>query len=556
MIGLLRRWIAEIQLHYQNPLERRQATGITIMNIAVLAAALIGFLVLDVFPAINGEEIGFDDLLPFVITPVLIFAIQRLILSGNIRVASQIFVGLITVGSLLPRLEGLNGTGAIILMIPVVAASLLLNRRDLFITMGVVVFGVFFATFNQTQNNAELLIVPANMVARDLSVVLVALGLGVALSTILSGSSENLADAILENRRRLDLLRSHRLMGVASIDAVLVRVADLLMEELLYTHAQVYLLDDEGRRNAYIRTGMGTRFSVNRVLLDSENALRKAVRQGKLQHVSATSIYEERSHFLPSVTYALALPLMVEGRVIGVLDIQSSRGSSAFDEDGIIFLELLASELAYSLVQVRQQNTLQQVLESREAASERQETIIADLRNQIEQGLGTDWTTYLRGRGQNAFGFDLNGRSLNLTPASDFPEHLKPAMLSGEILVETHDQGKIVNIPIKRYDNILGAMSFIVPSGQPLTERQIEMANAVATRLATALENARLVEQTRAQAERERKAGEISNLLLGQQEVHALLDAAAQSFNDALGAIYTRIYLEPEALMSRSEEAL
>src|SRR5690606_8761835 len=81
-------------------------------------------------------------------------------------------------------------------------------------------------------------------------------------------------------------------------------------------------------------------------------------------------------------------------------------------------------------------------------------------------------------------------------------------------------------------------------------------ANAVANRLAAALETARLVEQTRSQAERERKAGEISGLLLGQQDVHAVLETAAQSFNDALGAVYTRIYLEPEALQARSEEAL
>lgn len=556
MMGFVRRWIAEIQTFYLNPLERRRAIGLTYMNLIVLIAAAIGFLALDVLPALNGEQIGLEDLLPVLLVPVLITASQRLILNGSIRAASLLFVGLIATSTLLLRLEGLNGTESVLLMIPIVAAGILLSRRDLLVTVGLILFMLLFSAFNQSQNDVPLEVIPADTLVRDVTLVFLSIIVSVGFVTILSGSSENLASTIIENRQRLNLLQSHRLVSAGNVDTVLIRAATLLMDELLFTHAQAYLLDDEGRLNAYVRSGMGTRHSVNRVVLDSQNVLRQAARQSKVVPVSTLSPYEERSHLLPSANHGLALPLIADDRVIGVLDVQSSRAENPFDEDVRAFLELLASEMAHALVQVRQRSALQQALESRETANERLEAQIADLRNQIEQGLGTDWTTYLRARGQTAFGFDLSGRSLNLTPATDFPEHLKPAMLRGEIFVETREREKIVNIPIKRYDNVLGAMSFVVPLDQPLTDRQIEMANAVANRLATALENARLVEQTRAQAERERKANEISNLLLGQQEVHALIDAAAQSFNDALGAVYTRIYLEPEALMSRSEEAV
>jgi hypothetical protein len=41
---------------------------------------------------------------------------------------------------------------------------------------------------------------------------------------------------------------------------------------------------------------------------------------------------------------------------------------------------------------------------------------------------------------------------------------------------------------------------------------------------------------------------------MGQQEVSMLINVAAQNFNEALGAIYTHIYLEPEALSSQVGE--
>ena len=128
-------------------------------------------------------------------------------------------------------------------------------------------------------------------------------------------------------------------------------------------------------------------------------------------------------------------------------------------------------------------------------------------------------------------------------------------MSRGEPVIEAGRYEQIVNIPIKRRDDVLGAMSFALPLEHKVTERQLEIANAVTNRLAVALENARLVEQSQAQAARERKASEVSSQLLGQQEVNALLETAAQTFSDALGAIYTRIYIEPDALLTREEEA-
>ncbi|HEX2619596.1 MAG TPA: hypothetical protein VHL11_05595, partial [Phototrophicaceae bacterium] len=65
---------------------------------------------------------------------------------------------------------------------------------------------------------------------------------------------------------------------------------------------------------------------------------------------------------------------------------------------------------------------------------------------------------------------------------------------------------------------------------------------------ALALENKRLFEQTQATAQRERKANEATNLLISATNVEAVINVAAASFNDALGAINTRIHLQPNLM--------
>ncbi len=54
-----------------------------------------------------------------------------------------------------------------------------------------------------------------------------------------------------------------------------------------------------------------------------------------------------------------------------------------------------------------------------------------------------------------------------------------------------------------------------------------------------------LFEQTQAQAFRERKATEVANMLIGATDVRSVLERAAETFNEALGAVSTRITLQP-----------
>jgi GAF domain-containing protein len=158
--------------------------------------------------------------------------------------------------------------------------------------------------------------------------------------------------------------------------------------------------------------------------------------------------------------------------------------------------------------------------------------------------LQSGWNQYLQSRG-TMFGYDLQGLDGGIVPASDLPTEILSALTRGDVFVETRDDEQIVNAPIISRGELLGAMSFAVPTDRSIGADEIEMVRTIANRLGLALENNRLLEQTQAQARRERKASEVANVLLTATSIESLMELAAENFNEALNAINTRIYLEP-----------
>lgn len=547
---MINRLNSRIERYYINPVERRRALGLTILDGFAIIAWLAASYAFTIAPVLRGEDIGPSSIMPTVVAPILIVAIQYLVLNGNLQRATWLFVGMVLAVVLVSAYSNLYNTWAIVFMWPVVIAGLLLDRRGLLAVTGIVLLGIIWAAINQSQLKGVVLPSPTDSLQDDVISFLIAILIAWAFMYVLGGDGDALAGDMTRYNRWLEALAEYRnaVAGAEDENTVLMHTTQLLTEQFSYTFAQSHLTDPEGRLFTYARTGMGTRHAVTRTELDIDNAIRVASRNKETILIAASDPYEQRAHLLPSVNHAIALPLVTEDRSLGVLDIQSNAETSPFDDIELRWLHTLAGEMAQALARVRESIGFRQTLSEQELANRRLQAEIGELRRRADQSLGGVWAQYFQGRHQQVFGFDVNGRTLELTPATDLPPHLKPAMLRGEIVVEPGENEQVINLPITRRNEVLGAMSFVVPGSQKVSNRQIDMARAVANRLSVALDNARLVEQSQAQANRERKAGEVSNRLLGQQEVHQLLDTAALSFQEALGAIYTRIYIEPDAL--------
>jgi GAF domain-containing protein len=132
-------------------------------------------------------------------------------------------------------------------------------------------------------------------------------------------------------------------------------------------------------------------------------------------------------------------------------------------------------------------------------------------------------------------------------PAVALTDDLQPAIQTGDISLRYEGEQQVLSVPIILRGYTLGAMSFRVPEGsQTIGPRQQELIRSVVQRLGLALENKRLFEQSQAQAQRESKANEVGSLLLSSTDIDTVLKMAADSFNQAMGAVQTQIRLRPE----------
>lgn len=561
MLSALYNRLFRVQHPYADATDRQRAT--VLLYLAwVIVVVWAGWFGLTLLQPVIADAIGLNawHSLPFFAFVGVIGLIQR----GQLRAASWLFVvGLIV--TLIPEAihhfnnPEPNPTFVILLVLPVVAAGVLLRRFEMLIVLVALLAAVGLRAAIQSRAEQPLAFIPADNALIDALLLVTTLGLVAAFLGIFSSGTIELVRA---TSARLDRLRRVARFATehdtdADEDDVLYALIERLQEAFGYDRCRVFLLSEQGRLDRRLQLSLGQRERGSQPdpaaadpagVIDTVARLRQplTIRPGDVQ----------RAHLVPPARVALVLPIMAGERVLAVLDIQTR--TADFDTATIDTLELLAGQVGVMLEQKREVAALHQIIHEQAAEVER-------LRTQyIHQQSATtltssDWADYLDARGSAAIGFDLNGGGLagaQIRPASDLPDPLRAVLAAGEIHIEATSTEQRINLPIRLRGETLGALAFSVPPDRPISERQLEMARTVSDRLAMALENNRLYEQSRAQAERERQASAITGQLLGATSVQAALELAAQGFQDALGAVATRIYLQPNqvAESQNSEE--
>jgi GAF domain-containing protein len=287
--------------------------------------------------------------------------------------------------------------------------------------------------------------------------------------------------------------------------------------------------------------------------LETGSALLESAQSRNIVKISADDAPVRRSHFLSGISTGLIIPLASTTEVFGLLDIQSTSGISERDEETI---KLLALQLGANLAHLRLVDALRQEVKDQQDIVLRQRDRLRQFEREDRQAILSAWGNYMRERGEAILGFDLDEKHMSMVPAAEVDESIRQALQNGEVV--TQEQGEIhrVSVPVLLRGQVLGAVAIDLPATRPLTRRQTEMIVSVVQRLALALDNKRLFEQSQAQAQRESKASEIASLLISSTSVETVLELAADSFNDALGAIQTHIRISgtPERV-SQPEES-
>ena len=287
-------------------------------------------------------------------------------------------------------------------------------------------------------------------------------------------------------------------------EQLLSSVANLITEQFNYYYAAIYLLDPS-EKWAELKAATG---QAGNVLIQNRHRLEIAGRSMVANCVRdrspriAQNTAEEKQRFenplLPYTRSEIALPLIVGDRVLGVLDVQSTK-SADFGTGVIETMQNMVSQVAVALENAR---LFQEAQDS-----------INELRSIQKQYLLEGWTSI-----------------------KSYNEDLEYAI--GE---SSESESQILESPISLRDQILGQIT--LEGREEWTTEQQSLVDAIITQAAIALENARLVSESRQIALRERTLAEINSRIWTSPSVDGILQTVVRELGRRLDVANASIEL-------------
>ena len=312
------------------------------------------------------------------------------------------------------------------------------------------------------------------------------------------------------------------------LDELLEQAARLIRDRFSLYHTGIFLLDDK-REYAVLQASSS---EAGKVMLENKHRLRVG-EQGIVGRVAATGeprialdtgvdpVYFSNP-LLPATHSEMALPLKTAEGIIGVIDIQSDQ-PEAFTQDDIAIVQVMADQLATAIQRIR---LLQQV-----------QTQLTQLEHSHASFTEQAWRIFGRAGRQNiGYKFD----NVRLEAVKSLPEDARAALDGAVGFLSNAAQstppsaiGQMIAVPIRLRGQTIGIVNLRFQSGRA-PDVTASMVQQIADRLATALENARLLEDSMRRAEKERAIGEITTKISASVNMRNVLQTAVEELGRAI----------------------
>jgi len=354
------------------------------------------------------------------------------------------------------------------------------------------------------------------------------------LQVLQTGLEDQVAARTAELARRTAQLEAaatvaRRAAEIRDLDTLLNETVRLISDRFGFYHAGIFLLD-EGGEYAVLQAASseggqrmlarGHRLAVGKVGIVGTVA---GTGQPRIAlDVGADAVFFDNPD-LPLTRSEMALPLKVGERVIGVLDVQSEE-PEAFTQEDVAVLQTMADQIALAIEDARLLERMQRTLQELERAT--------------GEYTREAWRNVQRARRWVGRRY----RRLVSEPAEEWTEEARRALSEGRPVLQPFREegdgrviGTLLAVPMKLRGQVVGAlnMRFATPEVPPEVVRMVE---EIADRLALALENARLLEETRRHAERDRMIAEITARVRASMDPETVLRTALRELGAALGA--------------------
>ncbi|HMA07608.1 MAG TPA: GAF domain-containing protein, partial [Ramlibacter sp.] len=225
---------------------------------------------------------------------------------------------------------------------------------------------------------------------------------------------------------------------------------------------------------------------------------------------------------LPETKSEAAIPLRRGPQVAGVLDVQSTK-EDAFSDEDLSILAILADQVSLAMENTRLFETTRRSL--MEAETLYHQYIQEAWSRLPQEGQITGYRYTPRGAAPISASYNAASPATPGDGKSGVPPLAVPIKLRGETIGNLIVQGR---------------------NGAGWTQDQVELAQAVAERVALSAENARLFDETNRRAERERLVTEITSRIRSTNDPDEMIRTAVEELRNALGA--TEIQVIPQVL--------
>jgi GAF domain-containing protein/HAMP domain-containing protein len=311
--------------------------------------------------------------------------------------------------------------------------------------------------------------------------------------------------------------------NIRNLGELLPLVTRLVSERFGFYHVGVFLLD-ENLEYAVLRAANS---EGGQRMLGRGHKLRIG-QQGIVGYVSqhrepriALNVGEDAVFFsnpdLPQTQSEMALPLVVGSELLGVLDVQSTE-QSAFTDQDVRTLQVLADQVAIAIHSARLVQQLEQVLEEERQAY-----------GEISQQA---WREQIRGQTYKGFSRTQGGvipiREIKDTAVRNIIER-------GEAAID-RDNAAILYMPVKVRGVVIGILKLTrLELGGSWSSDDLELTEKLAEQLGVALESARAYQTTKVSAQRDKVLAEISTRVRETLDIETILRVASQEVRRALG---------------------
>ncbi len=363
---------------------------------------------------------------------------------------------------------------------------------------------------------------------------------------VMADQLQTRVSSLAQRNQRLRLVAqiNERLSVILDVPSLLRELVVQVKDQFHYDQVHIYLFDDQrdylviaegtSLTDAEIKTA-NHRIAVN----TATSAVARAARSGEI--IQLDNVREPPDwlpdDLLPDTYAEMAVPMIVDNEVVGVLNVQEDKVAE-FDEGDESLLRSLANQVA---VAIRNARLFTEVGTALEQANEIQAKY-------IEQA----WD---KTQGQPQYHYQRSGTTVLNENALEYLHQLAQEQ-SAEITAASQvqeiaeDDYTALIAPIKLQNQIIGTMQLYETDDtqqRQWTDLEKNLIQAISSQVAQTAENLRLFEQTRQQASREQILRQITEKMRASTSLEQLIRTTTEELSQHFSAEYAMVDLAIQA---------